>query len=54
MKYNSCVYIILYRKQLEVAPLKNLFFLTALKLDVKDSFGYNKEIEKMEKTFSTI
>ena len=54
MKYNSCVYIILYRNQLEVAPLKNLFFLTALKLDVKDSFGYNKEIEKMEKTFSTI
>ena len=33
--------------RLEVAPLKtlkNLFFQAVLKLDVKDSFGYNKEI----------
>ena len=39
------------RNQLKVAPLKNLFFLAFLKLDVKDSFGYNKEIERMGKTF---
>ena len=39
--------------QLEVAPLKNLFFLADLKLDVKNSFGYNKEIERMGKTFPT-
>ena len=32
--------------QLEVAPLKNLFFLAVLKLDVNDSF----EIESMGKT----
>ena len=31
-----------------------LFFLSILKLDVKDSFGYNKEIERMGKTFPTI
>ena len=24
---------------------KNIFFLAVLKLEVKDSFGYNKEIE---------
>ena len=24
---------------------KNIFFLAVLKLDVEDSFGYNKEIE---------
>ena len=28
-----------YRNQLEVVPLKNLFFLAVLKLDVKDSFA---------------
>ena len=39
---------------MEVAPLKNLFFLVVLKLCVKDSFGYNKEIERMGKTFPTI
>ena len=39
----------IYRNQLEVDPLKNLFFLAVLKIDVKDSFGYNKEIEMMEK-----
>ena len=44
----------MYRNQLEVDPLKNLFFLAVLKLDVKDSFGYNREIERMEKTFPTI
>ena len=43
--------MVTYRKQLEVAPLKNLFFLAVLKLDVKNSFGYNKEIEMMGKTF---
>ena len=30
---------------MEVAPLKNLFFLAVLKLYVKDYFGCNKEIE---------
>ena len=44
----------IYRNQLEAAPLKNFFFLAVLKLDVKDSFGYNKEIKRMEKTFPTI
>ena len=39
------------KNQLEVAPLKNIFFLDVLKLEVKDSFGYNKEIEWMGKTF---
>ena len=27
--------------QQEVAPLKNIFFLAVLKLDMKDSFGCN-------------
>ena len=40
--------------QLEVAPLKNKFFLAVLKLYMKDYFGYNKEIERMTKTFPTI
>ena len=31
-----------------------LFFLAVLKLDRKDCFGYNKEIESMRKTFPTI
>ena len=35
---------------MEVAPLKSLFFLAVLKLDVKDSFGYDKEIERREYT----
>ena len=39
---------------MEVAPLKNIFFLDVLKLEVKDSFRYNKEIERMVKTFPTI
>ena len=39
---------------MEVALLKNIFFLDVLKLEVKDSFGYNKEIERMVKTFPTI
>ena len=30
--------------------MKNLFFLAVLKLDVQDSFGYNKEIERIGKT----
>ena len=42
------------RNQLEIAPLKNLFLLAVLKLDVKDSFEYYKEIQSMGKTFSTI
>ena len=42
------------RNQLEIAPLKNLFLLAVLKLDVKDSFEYYKEIQIMGKTFSTI
>ena len=45
------VYIVTYRNQLEVAPLKNLLFLTVLKLDVKNSFGYNKKTERMGKTY---
>ena len=54
MKLNSFVYMGTYRNQLQVAPLKNLFFQAVLELDVKDSFGYNKEIEMMGKTFPTI
>ena len=38
---NPC--IVTYRTQLEAAQLKNLFFLAVLKLDAKDSFGYNKK-----------
>ena len=44
----------LNRGTLEVAPLKNLFCPAVLKLDVKDSFGYIKEIERTGKTFPTI
>ena len=40
--------------QLEVAPLKNLFFLAVLKLGMKDSFGHNKEIERMGKPLPTV
>ena len=40
--------------QLEVAPLKNIFFLAVLKLEVKDSFGYNKKTEKIGKIFPAI
>ena len=51
-KQNSFVYVVTYRNQWEVAPLKILpLFLAVLKLDVKDSFGYNKEIQRMGKTF---
>ena len=46
--------IVTYRDQLEVAPLKNLLILVVLKLDVKDFFEYNEEIESMEKTFPII
>ena len=52
MKDNSFVYVVTYRNYLEVAPLKNLFFLAVLKLDVKDSFGCNKEIEKNGKNLA--
>ena len=54
LKYNSFICIVTYSNQLEVAPLKNILFLAVLKLDVKDSFGYNKENERIGKTFSTI
>ena len=40
--------------QLEVAPLKKFFSLALWKLDMKDSFGYNREVERMGKTFPTI
>ena len=42
------------RNQFEVTPVKNLFFQAVLKSDVKDSFGYNNEIESMGKTLTTI
>ena len=35
--------MVTYRNQLEVAPLKNLSLIAVLKLNVKDSFRYNKE-----------
>ena len=54
LKWNFFVYRVTYRNQLEVVPLKNLFFIAVLKLDMKDSFGYNKQIERMGKTLSTI
>ena len=44
----------LNRATLEVAPLNNLLCPAVLKLDVKDSFGYIKEIERTGKTFPTI
>ena len=47
-------YRVTNRNQLEVAPLKNLFFLTVLKLYEKDSFGYSKEIERMGKTLPAL
>ena len=34
---------------MEVAPLKNLFFLAVLELDEKDSFGYNKQLKGWER-----
>ena len=37
--------------QLDVALLKNLFFLAVLKLEMKDSFSYKKGTERMGKTF---
>ena len=40
--------IVTYRNQLEVVPLKSLFFQAVLKLDLKDCF--DKEIESMGKT----
>ena len=42
------------RNQLEVTSLKGLFFLAILKLDVRASLGYTKEIESMGKTFPKI
>ena len=51
MRKNSFVYIVTYiTSQLQVAPLKNLFFLAVLQLVMKNSFGYNKEIESMEES----
>ena len=46
--------MVTFWNQLEVAPLKNLFFLADLRVDVKDSFGQNKETERMGKTFPII
>ena len=46
--------MVTYRNRLEVPPLKNLSFLAVLKSYVKDSFGYNKEIERIGKAFPTI
>ena len=34
---------------LEVAPIKNLFFLAILKYNVKDSFRCNKQMKAWEK-----
>ena len=51
---NSFVYLVIYRNQLDVAPLQNLFLLAVLKLDRKDSFGYSKEMEMLGETFLTI
>ena len=49
-----CLHSLTYRNQLDVAPIKNLLFLAVLKLDVNDSFGYNKEIERMGKSLPVI
>ena len=38
---------------MEVAPLKNVFFLADLKLEVKDSLGYNKKVARMGKVRKT-
>ena len=54
IELNSFVYIVIYRNQLDVAPLQNLFLLAVLKLDRKDSFGYSKEMEMLGETFPTI
>ena len=35
--------------ELEAVPLKDGFLLAVLKLELKYSFGYNKEIERWEK-----
>ena len=43
------MYIGINRKLLH----RKLFLPLVLKLDMKDSFRYNKEIERMEKTFPT-
>ena len=40
---NFFIYIVTYRNQLEVAPLKNLSFLDVLELDVKDYFKKKKK-----------
>ena len=45
-------FLAMQRNQPEASPLKNLFFLAALKLDMKDSFGYSKEIWKDVKNLS--
>ena len=45
-----CLHIT-YRDQIEVVPLKNL---AVLKFDEKDSFGYNKELERIGKIFLKI
>ena len=49
---NSFVYLVIYRNQLDVAPLQNLFLLAVLKLDRKDSFVYSKEMEMLGETYN--
>ena len=51
---NSFVYIVTYRKQLEVAPLKNLFFLAVFESRREGFLWKQQEIESMGKTFPTI
>ena len=46
--------MVTHRNQLKDAPLKNLFFLTVLEIDVKDFFGYKKETESIGKIFPII
>ena len=35
------------RNQLAIESLMSLFFLSVLKLPIRDAFSYNKEIDKM-------
>ena len=62
MLFSRLIYIVTWQKSIAGwtllhwhCRLKNLFFLATLKLDMKDSFGYNKKIKsRMRKTFPTI
>ena len=44
----------MYWNQLEIAPLKNLFSLAVLKLDVKDSSESQRNWKNEKKTFKFI